>query len=167
MPSNTIKQQRGVLIVALLGIRKVQLNPKPTRKQVLSFIRNKNLIAWNEREVDWSDANCLVGENRISWRRKDLAIDGLLKPTPSKQSWVNWHLQGPNRTEYGIWELSDVGFTKAETIVENWSKKFDQDPEFFSKLKVTVPELKLTNEFMNLVLQLAHSDFRTIFFPNE
>lgn len=165
MPSHTTKQQRAVLLVALLGVRKIQLNPKPTRKQVLGFIRNKNLIAWNEHEIEWSDANCTVGENRISWRRKDFVMEGFLKPGPSKPSWVNWHLQGPSRTEYGVWELTDTGLTKVEKIVEDWSEKFEKNNEFFSELKFGLSELKLTDEFMNLVLQLARNDFKTRFFP--
>jgi hypothetical protein len=165
MPSDTTKQQRGVLLIALLGIRKLQSNPKPTRKRVLAFIRNANLIAWNEHEVEWSDANCLVGENRISWRRKDFVLEGLLKPGPSKQSWTTWHLEGPGRTEYGVWELTESGLAKVERIVKDWSEKFDKKTEFFNEVKAAVPELKLTNEFMNLVLQLAHNDFKTKFFP--
>jgi hypothetical protein len=165
MRSDTTRQQRGVLLVALLGMRRLQSNPKPTRKQVLRFIRNANLISWNEHELDWSEANCSVGENRISWRRKDFVQDGILKPGPSKPSWTNWHLQGPGRTEYGIWELTESGVTKIELIVKDWSEGFDKDNNFFNELKDTVPELKLTNEFMNLVLQLAHNDFKTKFFP--
>ena|SRR2546429_330781 len=165
MPSHATKQQRAVLLVALLGIRKIQLNSKPTRKQVLSFIRNKNLIAWNEHEIEWSDANCIVGENRISWRRKDFVMEGLLKPGPSKPSWVNWHLRGPGRTEYGVWELTESGLAKVEKIIGSWSDKFEKDNEFFSELKLGLEELKLTDEFMNLVLQLAHNDFKTKSFP--
>lgn len=155
MPSQTTKQQRIILIVAILGIRKIQSNPKPTRKQVLSFINVKKLIEWDEHELNWSEANCRVGENRISWRRKDFVIEGFLKPAPSKPTWGNWHLEGPGRTEYGIWELSDAGLAKGEDIVKKWSEKFDKDNKFFSELKATVPELKLSCEFMNLVLQLA------------
>ena len=149
MSSDTTKQQRGVLLIALLGIRKLQSNPKPTRKQVLAFIRIKNLIAWSEREIEWSDANCLVGENRISWRRKDFVMEGLF----------------PGRTEYGIWELTDSGLKKVEKIVKDWGERFDKNNEFFSEVKDAIPELKLTDEFMNLVLQLAHDDFKTKFFP--
>ena len=165
MGSHTTKQQRGVLLVALLGIRSIQGNRKPTRKQVLSFIGIKNLIAWNEREIEWSDSNCLIGENRISWRRKDFVMEELLKPGPSKASWVDWHLLGPGRTEYGIWELSDSGLAKAEKIVAEWRDRFTENSEFFNELKSGLPELKLTDEFMNLVLQLANNDFRTKFFP--
>lgn len=132
---------------------------------MLSFIRNKNLIAWNEHEVEWSDANCLVGENRISWRRKDFVMDGLLKPGPSEPSWTYWHLLGPGRTTYGVWELSETGLKKVETIIQDWRDTFDKNDRFFKELKDTVPELKLTDEFMNLVLQLAHDDFKTKFFP--
>jgi hypothetical protein len=167
MTSNTTKQQRGVLLVALLGIRKLQSNLKPTRKQVLAFIRNAKLIAWNEHEIEWSDANCSVGENRISWRRKDFVRDGLLKPGPSKPSWTTWHLQGLGRTEYGIWELTESGVAKITNVVKDWSEKFDKDPQFFNELKTLVPELKLTDEFMNLVLQLAHDDFKMKFYPKK
>jgi hypothetical protein len=167
MTSDTTKQQRGVLLVALLGIRKLQSNSKPTRKQVLAFIRNANLIAWNEHEIEWSDANCSIGENRISWRRKDFVMDGILKPGPSKPSWTTWHLQAPGRTEYGIWELTEVGVTKITNVVKDWSEKFDKNPQFFDEIKVIVPELKLTDEFMNLVLQLAHDNFKIKFFPRK
>ena len=91
-------------------------------------------------------------------------MDGLLKPGPSKPSWVNWHLQGPGRTEYGVWELSESGLQKAERLVEDWKGRFYTDNEFFTELKETVPELKLTDEFMNLILQIAHNDFKTNFF---
>ena len=153
------------MLVALLGIRKLQSNTKPTRKQVLRFIHNANLVAWNEHEMEWSEAHCSVGENRISWRRKDLVNDGILKRGPSKPSWTNWHLEAPGRTEYGIWELTELGVTKIEKIVKDWSERFEKDNYFFTELKDTVPELKLTDEFMNLVLQLAHDDFKTKFFP--
>ncbi|HMP82501.1 MAG TPA: hypothetical protein PKA41_07310 [Verrucomicrobiota bacterium] len=92
-------------------------------------------------------------------------MDGLLKPGPSKPSWTNWHLLGPGRTEYGIWEFTETGFAKAETIVQNWREKFEKDNAFFDDLKMGLIELKLTDEFMNLVLQLAHNDFKTRFFP--
>jgi hypothetical protein len=166
MPSQTTKQQRGVLLIALLGIRRMNRNPKPTRQEVLNFINRKMLIAWNEHEIDLSDSNCSVGENRISWRRKDFVMADLLKHAPSKASWpANWHLLGPNRTEYGIWELTDAGLAKAEKIVTDWEQRFEEHSQFFDELRLTVPELKLTDEFMNLVLQLAHNDFKTKFFP--
>jgi len=165
MRNDTTRQQRGVLLVALLGIKRLQNNSKPTRKQVLRFIKNANLIAWNEDEVKWSEANCTIGENRISWRRKDFAMEGILKPSPSKPSWTNWHLQAPGRTEYGVWELTEAGVAKIEKVVKDWRERFDKDNNFFADLKCIVPELKLTDEFMNLVLQLAHDDFNTKFYP--
>src|SRR3569833_573197 len=165
MASDTTIQQRAVLLVALLGVRRIQQDEKPTRKQVLSFIRIKNLIAWNDHEIEWSDAGCIVGENQISWRRKDLVKDGLLKPGPSRSSWSTWHLEAPGRTEYGIWELTGIGVAKIEHVVKDWSEKFDKDNKFFSDLKSGLAELKLTDEFMNIVLQLAKDDFTTKFFP--
>jgi hypothetical protein len=168
MSSQTTNQQRGVLLIALLGIRKMNRNPKPTRKEVLHFIQRKKLIAWNEHEIDLLDSNCSVGENRISWRRKDFVMDGLLKHAPSKSSWpANWHLLGPNRTEYGLWELTDSGLAKAVNIVKDWMQQFEENGEFFDELRREVAELKLTDEFMNLVLQLAHNDFKTVFHPKS
>jgi len=58
-----------------------------------------------------------------------------------------------------------IGSNKNRKIVKDWSEEFDKNNNFFNELKDKVPELKLTNEFMNLVLQLAHNDFKTKFFP--
>jgi hypothetical protein len=167
MISETTRQQRGVLLVALLGFTRINPSYKPTRKRILAFIRNKKLIAWNEHEIEWSDANCTVGENRISWRCKDFVHDGFLKEGPSSPTQIDWHLQAPGRTEYGIWELTDQGIKKVENVVREWRERFEGNPKFFEELKNRVPELKLTDEFMNLVLQLAHKDFNTKFYPTK
>jgi hypothetical protein len=148
MISDTTKQQRGVLLIALLGFARINPKLKPERKRILAFIRIKNLIAWNEHEIELSDANCSVGENRISWRRKDFVNDGLLETM-----------------EYGVWKLTEEGLTKTENIVKEWKEKFEKNPNFFREIKDIVPELKLTDEFMNLVLQLAQNNFQTKFYP--
>ncbi len=67
--------------------------------------------------------------------------------------------------EYGVWKLTEEGLTKTENIVKEWKEKFEKNPNFFREIKDIVPELKLTDEFMNLVLQLAQNNFQTKFYP--
>lgn len=152
MASHVNKQQRAILLISLLGIRRLQGSNKPERKHVLAFIRVKKLMAWDDEDLDWSDAGCLVGDNRISWKRMDLVMDGLIVSKPGTASW-------------GIWELSVEGIRKTKEIVKKMKERFDEDPQAFEKFKKALYILKLTDEFFNLVLQLAHDDFSTRYYP--
>ena len=154
MISHVTTQHRAILLIALLGIRRIQREERPKRKRVLNFIRLKKLMAWEEKDLDWCDAGCLVWENTISWTRKDLVDDGL----------IVWK---PGMEKHGIWELSEFGVKEAEGIVMNIKKNFDKDPRMLEKFKGQNITLKLTDGYLNLALQLAHDDFSKTYYPTQ
>lgn len=154
MSAHKTKQQRAILVVALLGIRRLQNRTKPERKHVLAFIRIKKLMNWDEREIDWQDDYCLVGENRISWRRKDFVQEGLI-------------VQGPGTASWGFWELSISGLEIGQRYCERLKEIYEQEPDFFDQFKAAVPEMKLTERFLNLALQLAYNDFSKSYYSTR
>ena len=106
------KQQSFALRLALDILRKNGY-PRPKKRQVLNFIRMRNLLKFPEEELQkrWREDHDAVWENDIAWKRKNLFEDGeVLSP------------------ERGVWELSAVGVEKIEKAKHKWLK-FDSPEE--------------------------------------
>lgn len=104
-----VKQQRFILRLALYLL---QANGyySPKKKQVLNFIKFKNLmkISECEKQKRYEDDLDEIWENDIAWKRKDLFDDGLV-----------------DSPERGKWRLTRIGIEEIESKKESWKKLKD------------------------------------------
>lgn len=98
------QQQQIALRVALYVLRENGF-AAPPKRQVLNFIRFRNLVRFPEEELQkrWETDNDTIWENDIAWKRKNLFMDG--------------EIDSPER---GKWRLTEIGVAKVENAKAKW-----------------------------------------------
>jgi len=135
------RQQRAILILALMGVLHLQGRSKPEKKRVLNFIRIKGLYRPSERENREISTSEKAWENRFAWLRSDLHEEGII-----------------DFRERDCWEITDLGREKFRDWLSRVRDVTLKNPEWREEIaSISDPsnDFYLTPEAVELALKIG------------
>lgn len=133
------KQQRAILILALVGIMNLLGNRKPTKQKVLAYIRNRKLYRippWENEEVSSGDK---AWETRFAYLRFELSEEKLI-----------------HYKERDCWQITDLGIQKFLSWAERVEKFTSENEKWKEVAGDPFSDFYLTEEAIDLAIQMKH-----------